>query len=181
MSDPRTGTVAIALLLTLLASCGGNDQPPTSTAGTRPTAAPVSAAPLGLRYYSRVGGDGDALGVQVDASTGQDTIWSTFGGACVENCAASIDLVGETSSGVATTLWAARNFDQRGDGATVWELTDVLSIDGGLDAFGSYDCAVGVPLVDASNAIVKLMTVDLASGHFVEMPIDDGHCSVVGE
>jgi hypothetical protein len=141
---------------------------------------PLGEAPLGLRYYSRVGG-ADALGVQVDASTGHDTIWSTFGGACVENCEASIDIVGETSSGVATMLWAARNIEQRGDGSTVWAVTDVLPIQADLAMFGSYDCGAGVPLVDASNAIVKLMTVDLDSGHFVEMPIDDGHCSVVGE
>ena len=169
----RTASAAIALLLTLVSSCGGDPQPDASTDNT--------GAPLGLRYYSRVGGAGDALGVQVDVSTGHDTIWSTFGGACVESCAASIDLVGETSRGVATMLWAVRNIARRDDGTTEWAVTDVLPIDADREAFGSYDCAVGVPLVDASNAIVKLMTIDIPTGQFVEMPIDDGHCSVVGE
>jgi hypothetical protein len=35
--------------------------------------------------------------------------------------------------------------------------------------------------VDASGSIVELLTVDLASGKFTEMPIDDGQCSVVGD
>jgi len=155
--------------------------PETSSVGPSPSSEPQHDAPVGLQYYSRVGGAGDAIGVQVDARTGRDTMWSTFGGACVADCAASIDVVGETASDVPTAVWATRSIEQRADGTTVWAVTDVLPMLAGIEAFGSYDCAVGVPLVDASGSIVKLLTVDLESGKFAEMPIDDGQCSVVDD
>jgi hypothetical protein len=175
MVESSGGTIAVIDLFQ-----DGHADMLTAGVGCGPTGIlpePLGEYPRGLRYMSglSVAPDGTAFDTLVDASTGEPIGWRSFGGTCIEVCAAVIDVVGEADAAAPTALWASRPVESR-DGKTVWVVTDVRSIPPELDVWGNWDCTSSFALIDASGAIAVAFSLDVMTGKFVDLAPDKAQC-----
>jgi len=141
---------------------------------------PLGEYPLGLRYVTQIppAADAGALATLVDADSGEETGWETFGGGCVGECQALIDIVAEAGTGAPAFLWAARAVEYRG-GRPVLVVTDTMPIPADLQPFGNWDCAPLFPLIDTSGAVAMLLDVDPVTGKFAELAPDAVPCTEI--